>query len=212
MAKTEFKPKVTTIRRDETQANNGREHAKATKASTAADGYAAATSNGYKSLLNGNNAKANEISDLSEVINATNDNLRPSDPIQDILNSMLMGENAMATGPNVFEHEMPHVPDLEQEIFRDDPERVYNMLPVVQRYAALETTLQELLWNNEAQLHPKYMSKMSTDEIATLKVYSEALVNALRECRTQLKMARMYHEWQIQDEKAIAAEEEADGA
>jgi hypothetical protein len=210
MAKTEFKPKLTTIRPNENRVNKGEENSKAAKVNKAADGYAAASADKYKSLLGGSSAKAAELADLSSVINATPRNRRPSDPIQDILGSMLMGESAMATGPNVFEHEMPHVPDLEGELFREDPERIYNMLPVVQRYAALEKTIQELLWSNEAQLHPRYMSRMGTDEIDTLKVYGEALVNALRECRDELNLARTYYDWQLQDEKAAAAEAKAE--
>ncbi len=208
MAKTELKPKVSTIRPNESRVDRSKEGAKANAVKNPADGYTKASADNYKSLLGGTSAKANEISDLSNAINASSGDGRPRDPIQDILNGMLMGESAMATGPNVFEHEMPHVPDLEKEIFADDPSRAQNMRPVVQRYATLERTLQELLWNNEAQLHPKYMSRMSASEIDTLKVYSEAIVNALRECRTQLKMSRMYHAWQVADKKAMAEEDD----
>jgi len=170
--------KVNKIRVDSGDKAKSAQKKQTASAPAASDSYTPASGNAYGDLVTGKNGTT------------ARQHPRRFEAVQDILSGLTMPKTSV-------QHSIPHVPDLEQEIFKINPEQWKNMKPVYQRFVGLEKVLLALQAENDKMLSdPANMCKLSADELEDLKAYGAELEDTLRYCNQQLNKAQLYYTWE----------------
>ncbi|MBT3181808.1 MAG: hypothetical protein HN337_04770 [Deltaproteobacteria bacterium] len=177
--KTDISYKVNKIRIDSSDKAKPKAQDLTASNSASPDTYITSSSNGYGDLVTGKNG-----TDARQ-------HPRRFEAVQDILTGLTMPKTRL-------DHVVPHVPDLEQEIFKINPEQHDNMKPVVQRYIGLEKVILAHLAENKKMLDPVNMNQLSADEIEDLRAYRGELEDTLQYCNQQLQKSQLYYTWEKQ--------------
>lgn len=215
MNKTELKPKVINVGRGDgvglpahgsTNSPHGPKEARKSTRSPR-DTYSASGVDPYKQLISGKmKAIDTPIGEMLGVMDRQTVKRR-RDPYQTLIGNLMMGD-AEDNSPSPADFELPYVPDLEREIFRLDPQRQYDMKPLVERYEQQAKMITRLLTEVDKRLEPSEMYRIRDKEIESLQDHRKDLVNLLSRCRKELGKAKFYYDWELQD-KAKAELEEA---
>jgi hypothetical protein len=141
-------------------------------------------------------------SDIGDMVNAMNgvEETARKNPIDALLDSLIIVD-PVANYRFGSDHSMPKIPDLHEDLFKDNPKLKNNMEPIVERYEALQLTLQELRDNTLESL--KY--PMTPSEIQSNQKYIEDLNEALMKVEAELEEANYY--WHLQKVREQAARE-----
>lgn len=105
---------------------------------------------------------------------------------------------------SAMDHTLHHIPDLHEEIFKDNPRLQDNMKPIVKRYEALKSTLKELRENALNALK----RSLNADEIRSNQIYIKRVNRDLLTVEKQLEEAHYY--LHLENLREIAARELAE--
>jgi len=132
-------------------------------------------------------------SDIGDMVNAMNgiEETARRNPIDALLDSMVIVD-PVADHRFGSDHSIPDVPDLHEDLFKDNPRLKNNMEPIVERYEALKMTLEEL---RDSALE-SLKSPMNGWEIQSNQKYIDDLNKALMKLEAELEEANYY--WHLQ--------------
>lgn len=158
------------------------------------DDYISQGSNPYRNLVSGQPRaisapppdNSTPIGDMMGVIQNERTGRR-QDPMQAFIGSLMMGDDG--AGPSPTDFEIPRVPMLQRDILRRNTAGV-RLRPIVQRYAALERVIGNLISNAQRAINSAGISNMDSREIESLREYKSELRERLILCRDQLAEAR----------------------
>ncbi len=176
------------------------------EAQGSSDVYQATDGDSFKSLIDGN-PKAIASGVIAEMYDAASNTPQEQadyyEKMQDFMGNFIVGDNAASwKAPEDSIGDVPYIPDLQKDILSLDVDTVEAMEPVVARYAALETVLEEMMDAATSAMHPSMMSQMSASEFRSLEAYRRKIEESLAECRLQRNRAERYLEKQKENEDA----------
>jgi len=126
-------------------------------------------------------------SDIGDMVDAWNDIEEQSSyrgPIDALSESMVIND-PVATNKLLGKRQIPDVPDLHKDLFKNNPKLMEDMKPVVERYEALVKTFDQLLKNAyfalkqpmsslEIQATQKDIEALKRGRLAATKAFQEA--------------------------------------
>jgi len=193
-------PKISVIDRN-TRENREESQVKAQQIDTREkSSYAKQTKNEWKAMTS-----SSPINEMLNEINGVAQQAAYACERDAIMDSLVIN-NPLADLSYRTEHELPEVPML-NDLFRENPSHQANMEPLVERYEALQVTLEDLYDNCLYALK----QPMDVSEVTSTQEYYEDIVASLALCKEQLEQSKYYLYLQRYNEKQQRLKLEAEG-
>lgn len=174
-------PKISVIDRN-TRENREESQVKAQQIDTREkSSYAKQTKNEWKAMTS-----SSPINEMLNEINGVAQQAAYACERDAIMDSLVIN-NPLADLSYRTEHELPEVPML-NDLFRENPSHQANMEPLVERYEALQVTLEDLYDNCLYALK----QPMDVSEVTSTQEYYEDIVASLALCKEQLEQSKYY--------------------